>query len=92
MKIGSINKIIEEFNVHRKPEIVAELLKNKPLTIKFSGVFCKSCAPNEYFEDFRLMLEDGLGKAFYIKKIYEENRNSDNYFCVCFTETGGKNG
>lgn len=75
MKINPINKVIEEYSKYRKPEIIAELLKNKPLTLRFSGVFCKSCAPNEYFEDFRLLLEDAeekQKKAFYIKKITTE--------------------
>jgi len=85
MKTEVMNKTIEEYNRYRKPEIIAELLKNKPLTIRFSGVFCKSCAPNEYFEDFRLMLGEGLGKSFYIKKIYDKK---DNYE-VIFDEAKG---
>ena len=74
-----IHQIIKEYNKYRSPEVVAKLIK-KPLTIKFSGSFCKTCAPYEYFEDFKIMLENELGKSFYIKKIYDKKENYEVVF------------
>lgn len=60
-----IEKAIEEFNKYRSPEAVARLLTSgkKSFKIEFTGSFCKTCGFYDYFEDFRLVLEENGLKA-----------------------------
>lgn len=51
---------IGEFNKYRSPEATARLVSSegKSLRVEFTGPFCETCGFQDYFEDFRLILEE----------------------------------
>ncbi len=55
-----IAKAIEEFNRYRVPEAKARLisLNNKSFKIEFTGSFCHTCGFHDYFDDFKIFLEE----------------------------------
>lgn len=55
-----IAKAIEEFNKYRVPEARAKLIsiKEKAFKIKFTGSFCQTCGFYDYFDDYKIILED----------------------------------
>jgi len=71
----SIGKAVAEFNKYRSPEATAKPIsvKEKSLSVEFTGPFCRTCGFRDYFEDFRLILEEkGLKtKTFEIKETKE---------------------
>jgi len=60
MNRKAIAKAIEEFNKYRSPEATAKLISlgKKSFRVEFTGSFCKTCGFYDYFEDFRLILEE----------------------------------
>ena len=61
----TIEKAVEEFNKFRAPEAVAQLLSlnNKSFKIEFTGPFCQACGFYDYFDDFKIFLEEIGPKA-----------------------------
>ncbi|MEM3616198.1 MAG: hypothetical protein QXX09_06055 [Candidatus Methanomethylicia archaeon] len=55
-----LSKVVEEYNRFRSPEAIASIieLKNNCFVISFKGNFCFTCGFYDWFEDFRLILED----------------------------------
>jgi len=55
-----IAKAIEEFNRYRSPEAKARLvsLNKKSFKIEFTGSFCRTCGFHDYFDDFKIFLEE----------------------------------
>jgi hypothetical protein len=55
-----IAKAVKDFNKYRYPEAKAKLisLSKKSLKIEFTGPFCTTCGFYDYFDDFRLILEE----------------------------------
>lgn len=55
-----LDRVIEEYNSFRSPEAIASIieLKNDYFIISFRGHFCFTCGFYDWFEDFRLILED----------------------------------
>lgn len=51
---------IETFNKYRSPEAHADFLSSdeNSFRIVFSGPFCRTCGYNDYFDDFRIFLEE----------------------------------
>ena len=76
MKRPSVNKTIEkvvkEYNKYRSPEALARVISvdGKSFKIEFIGPFCRSCGLYDYFDDFKLLLED-VGLKSKIGKIKE---------------------
>lgn len=59
---------IDLYNKFRSPEAVASLVKvdEETIQISFKGSFCFTCGLNEWFEDFRLLLEEnGINSKIY---------------------------
>ena len=65
-------RAIEEYNRYRSPEVTAELssMSRDAFEVRFTGPFCYSCGYYDYFEDFRLELED-LGLRAKIVEVRE---------------------
>jgi hypothetical protein len=64
---------IREFNDYRAPEVTASL-KNcdrKSFAIEFRGSFCETCGFYDYFDDFRIVLEDEFGLRMEIAEVEE---------------------
>ncbi len=61
----TIEKAVKEFNKFRAPEAVAQLLSlnNKSFKIEFTGPFCQACGFYDYFDDFKIFLEEIGSKA-----------------------------
>jgi hypothetical protein len=61
MNRKAIEKAIEGFNKYRSPEATAKLVSvgKKSFVAEFTGPFCRTCGFHDYFEDFRLILEEG---------------------------------
>jgi len=57
---NAAGKAVEEFNRYRSPEANARVLSagKKSLRVEFTGPFCRTCGFHDYFEDFRLILEE----------------------------------
>jgi len=72
-KENSILRAIEEFNKYRVPEVEATpiLFQEESFRIKFTGSFCETCGFYDYFDDFRILLEDDYGLETEIKEIEE---------------------
>lgn len=67
-----IAKAVEEFNRYRAPEAVAKLLTidTSSFKIEFTGPFCHACGFHDYFDDFKIFLEE-IGPRAEIKQIEE---------------------
>ena len=70
-----IEKAVEEFNKYRAPEAVAKLLalNEESFKIEFTGPFCRACGFYDYFDDFKIFLEE-IGSKTEISQI-EETKN-----------------
>ena len=69
-----LRKISREFNKYRFPECRVRIIKNEngKLVAEFTGTAAKfSCCFDEYFEDYRLMLED-YGEKYEIENLKEK--------------------
>lgn len=64
---------IREFNEYRVPEVEARLLGSdgESFTVEFKGSFCETCGFYDYFDDFRIVLEDELSLRTKIAKVEE---------------------
>ena len=58
--LDKVEKAIEKFNKYRSPEAHAELYsaEKDSFSIIFSGSFCRTCGFHDYFDDFRIFLEE----------------------------------
>jgi hypothetical protein len=67
-----IKKAVAEFNRYRSPEATARLKSGsrRSFKIEFSGPFCRTCGFHDYFDDFRLFLEE-LGLKAEIADVQE---------------------
>jgi len=64
---------VREFNDHRAPEVRVRL-KNcdgKSFAIEFMGSFCETCGFYDYFDDFRIVLEDDFRMRTEIEDVEE---------------------
>jgi hypothetical protein len=71
----NIEKSVKEFNKFRAPEAKAKLLSlsQESFKIEFTGPFCRACGFYDYFDDFKIFLEE-LGSKADISQI-EETKN-----------------
>ena len=67
-----IVKAIDEFNKYRAPEAKATLiLQDENLfKIEFKGSFCRTCGFYDYFDDYRILLQE-IGLETKIRAIEE---------------------
>jgi len=58
-------KAVQEFNKYRSPEALAKLLTTGKdwFKIEFTGPFCRACGFYDYFDDFKIFLEEIGPKA-----------------------------
>ena len=72
---NNIEKAVEEFNKFRAPEAEANLLSSNETSFKidFTGPFCQACGFYDYFDDFKIFLEE-IGSKADISQI-EETKN-----------------
>jgi superoxide reductase len=68
-----IEKAIEEFNKYRVPEAIARLISFEEgfFSLEFTGSFCETCGFYDYFDDYRIILEDDMKIETEIKEILE---------------------
>ncbi|MEM1507349.1 MAG: hypothetical protein QXU02_03115 [Candidatus Bathyarchaeia archaeon] len=71
-----LNRVVEEaiveYNKYRSPEVEAKLLSisGGEIKIEFGGSFCYTCGFYDYFEDYRIILEE-MGLKTIISDIEE---------------------
>jgi len=55
-----IKNAIEEYNKYRSPEAKARLISinEMDLKIEFTGTFCHTCGFYDYFDDYKILLEE----------------------------------
>ena len=55
-----IVKAIDEFNKYRAPEAKARLISQgeNSFKIEFTGSFCRTCGFYDYFDDYRILLQE----------------------------------
>jgi len=72
-----IDKAIKKFNKYRSPEAVAEMLSflGDSFEVEFSGPFCQSCGSYDYFDDFKVDLEE-FGLSVKVKNIEETDEGA----------------
>jgi len=60
LSVKTLEKVINEYNKYRSPEVTTKLisLNQKFLKIRFSGPFCLICGFYDYFDDFKILLEE----------------------------------
>ncbi len=78
LKQNSLTEAIKEFNKYRIPEIEATLahFEDRSFYVKFTGTFCETCGFYDYFDDFRILLEDDYGSETKITEIEEIHRGA----------------
>ena len=62
-----------EFNKYRAPEIIAEIISfdKESFKIEFEGSFCYTCGFYDYFDDYKILLEDDYDVKTEIVEILE---------------------
>lgn len=70
------NRAIKEYNMYRVPEVKVKLIEldDDWLKINFEGSYCLTCGFYDYFDDFKITLED-LGLKTYITDIEEKDES-----------------
>lgn len=58
-----LDKAVREYNKYHGAEAHVKVIKqytnaNPHLLILFEGPFCQSCAPDEYYVDFQILLQE----------------------------------
>jgi hypothetical protein len=55
-----LENAVTEYNKYRSPEVKAKLvsLNEKTFTIEFKGSFCQTCGFYDYFDDYKILLEE----------------------------------
>lgn len=68
----TIEESIKEYNRYRSPEITSRLIAigGQSFNIEFTGSFCYSCGFFDYFDDYKILLEE-KGLATSINEIVE---------------------
>ena len=69
----AVDRAINDYNMYRVPEVKASLigLDENVLKISFEGSYCLTCGFYDYFDDFKITLED-LGLNTEIMDIEEK--------------------
>lgn len=77
-----VAEAIAEFNKYRVPEIEAKLISlgEESFEIEFTGTFCDTCGFYDYFDDFKILLEE-----FELMTEITEIREIDEGALVIFT-------
>lgn len=79
--LRGIREIVEdavaEYNRYRAPEAVARLLSisNNEIMVEFSGGICYTCGFYDYFEDYKIILEE-MGLETVISSIEETDEGA----------------
>lgn len=76
-----LEKAVEEYNRLHGVEAHVEVFKHYRrgkghLLVRFEGPFCLSCAPDEYYADFQILLEEKTGLKFKIGAIKQEGNEA----------------
>lgn len=60
MNLKTVKLAVSEFNQYRSPEATARFVSKGQGTVRidFSGPFCRTCGFKDYFDDFRIFLEE----------------------------------
>lgn len=76
-KSEKIKKAIGEFNKYRFPEAKAKLISTneKFFKIEFTGSFCRTCGFYDYFDDFKIFIEE-MGLKARVVEINEEDNGA----------------
>ena len=55
-----LENAVTEYNKYHSPEVKAKRvsLKEKTFTIAFTGSFCHTCGFYDYFDDYKILLEE----------------------------------
>jgi hypothetical protein len=71
-----VDQAIKEYNKYRVPEVKASLLEFRGdlLRVSFEGSYCLTCGFYDYFDDFKITLED-LGLKTDITNIEEKDES-----------------
>jgi len=71
-----VNRAIKEYNKYRIPEVKTNLIEfdENWLKINFEGSYCLTCGFYDYFDDFKITLED-LGLKTDIIDIEEKDES-----------------
>jgi len=69
-----LEKVVKEYNRFHGAEAQVKVLKQYTetkghLITQFKGPFCFSCAPDEYYMDFQILLEEKTGLKFKVNSI-----------------------
>ncbi len=80
IKKSLVEKSVEEYNKFHGAEAQVKVLKqhvNKKshLLMQFEGPFCFSCAPDEYYVDFQILLEEISGLKFKVSSVKQGATN-----------------
>jgi len=55
-----VDKAVDKYNKYRSPEASVKLISTGKIGFKveFTGPFCRTCGFHDYFDDFKIFLED----------------------------------
>jgi len=76
-----LDKTVEEYNKYHGAEAHVNVMKQHGkgkghLLVRFEGPFCFSCAPDEYYIDFQILLEEIIGLKFKITSVKQERNGA----------------
>jgi hypothetical protein len=74
IKKNLLEKSVEEYNKFHGAEAKVKVLRQHVntlghLLVQFEGPFCFSCAPDEYYVDYQILLEEITGLKFQLRSI-----------------------
>lgn len=77
IKMGLLEESVKEYNKFHGAEAQARVLKQyvntkDHLLVQFEGPFCFSCAPDEYYVDFQILLEEITSLKFEVGSVKQE--------------------
>lgn len=75
-----IARAVRLYNKYRSPEAISRIVKinENSVEILFEGHFCKTCAINDWIEDFKYVLED-MGIEAELENIIEPSKSRENW-------------
>jgi len=81
IKKNLLDTTVEEYNKYHGMEARVSILRQSfdgkvHLVAQFKGPFCFSCAPDEYYADFQILLQQITGLKFKINSIKQENNGA----------------
>lgn len=83
IKKDLLDKVVQEYSKFHGAEAQVQVLKHEEgelgegvITARFTGPYCFSCAPEEYYADFKVLLEELTGLRLKVGMIKQDDKGA----------------